>query len=43
MLAMSDEALLEKVKAYAENLKNDVVKKAEKLENIGYKEYLAQM
>ena len=43
MLAMSDEALLEKVKAYAESLKNDVVKKAEKLENIGYKEYLAQM
>lgn len=43
MLAMSDEKLLEKVKAYAESLKGDVVKKAEKLDQIGYKEYLTQM
>ena len=43
MLAMSDEALLGKVKEYAETLKGDVVKKARKLEEIGYKEYLAQM
>ena len=43
MLAVSDSELLEKVKAYAESLKGDVVKKAEKLESIGYKEYLAQM
>ena len=42
MLAMSDEALLEKLKAYAETMKEDVVKKAQKLEHIGYKEYLAQ-
>ena len=37
------EALLGKLKEYSENLKNDVVKKAEKLDQIGYKEYLAQM
>ena len=43
ILAASDDELLGKVKAYAESLKNDVVKKAEKLESIGYKEYLAQM
>ena len=43
MLAMSDEELLGKVKEYAESLKGDVEKKAEKLESIGYKEYLAQM
>lgn len=43
MLAMSDEALLQKVKEYAQSLKGDVVKKAQKLEQIGYKEYLAQM
>lgn len=43
ILASSDEALLEKVKAYAEGLKGDVVKKAEKLEQIGYKAYLTQM
>ena len=43
ILAVSDEALLQKVKDYSESLKNDVVKKAEKLESIGYKEYLAQM
>ena len=43
ILAASDEALLGKLKEYSENLKNDVVKKAEKLDQIGYKEYLAQM
>lgn len=43
MLAMSDEGLLGKVKEYAETLKGDVVKKARKLDEIGYKEYLAQM
>ena len=35
--------MLGKLKNYSESLKNDVVKKAEKLESIGYKEYLAQM
>ena len=43
ILAVSDEELLQKVKDYSEALKNDVVKKAEKLECVGYKEYLAQM
>jgi 5-(carboxyamino)imidazole ribonucleotide mutase len=42
ILATSDPELLEKLKAYSEDMKNDVVKKAEKLESIGYKEYLAQ-
>ena len=43
ILATSDEELLGKLKAYSENLKEDVEKKAEKLEKIGYKEYLASM
>lgn len=43
ILAASDDALLGRLKEYSENLKNDVVKKAEKLDQIGYKEYLAQM
>ena len=42
ILATSDEELLGKLKAYSENLKEDVEKKAEKLEKIGYKEYMAQ-
>ena len=42
ILAASDEELLGKLKAYSEDLKGDVEKKAEKLEKIGYKEYLAQ-
>ena len=43
ILAVSDAELLAKLKEYSEGLKNDVVKKAEKLEQVGYKEYLAQM
>ena len=43
ILATSDAELLVKLKEYSESLKNDVVKKAEKLEQVGYKEYLAQM
>ena len=43
ILAVSDEELLQKLKDYSEALKNDVVKKAEKLERVGYQEYLAQM
>ena len=42
ILATSDPELLAKLKAYSEDLKEDVEKKAEKLEKIGYKEYLAQ-
>ena len=43
MLATSDPALLERLKAYSEKLKNQVVAKADKLEEIGYEEYLKQM
>lgn len=40
ILATSDNELLDKLKAYSENMKEKVVEKAEKLEKIGYKEYL---
>lgn len=43
ILAASDSALLEKLKNYTEEMKNEVVAKAEKLDKIGYKEYVAQM
>ena len=43
ILAASDSELLERLKKYSEDLKNDVVKKAEKLVEIGYKAYLQQM
>lgn len=43
ILAVSDEALLGRLKQYSAGLKEDVVKKANKLDSIGYKEYLAQM
>lgn len=40
ILATSDEELLKKLKAYSEDMKAKVVEKSEKLEKIGYKEYL---
>ena len=43
ILATSDAELLQKLKNYSQDMKNDDVKKADKLESIGYKEYLAQM
>lgn len=43
ILAVSDEALLGRIKEYSENLKNEVAEKAEKLDQIGYQEYLSQM
>lgn len=43
MLAMSDPELLGRLKDYSAKLKDQVVAKADKLEEIGYKEYLAQM
>lgn len=43
ILAVSDEELLKKLKEYKQGLKDKVSAKAEKLENIGYKEYLKQM
>ena len=39
MLATSDEALLEKLEAYSEEMKQSVVAKAEKLDKVGYKDY----
>ena len=43
ILAVSDDALLGRLKEYSENLKNEVVEKTEKLDRIGYQEYLTQM
>ena len=43
ILAASDEALLGRLKEYSENLKKDVMSKAEKLESMGYKAYMEQM
>ena len=43
ILATSDPELLAKLKAYSEEMKNEVAGKAEKLSQIGHKEYLAQM
>ena len=43
ILAASDDELLKKLKDYKAGLKDGVVAKAEKLEKIGYEEYLKQM
>ena len=43
MLALSDNELLEKLKNYKEGLKDKVSAKAEKLDKLGYKEYMKQM
>lgn len=40
ILATSDPELLVKLKAYKEELKEGVMKKKEKLESVGYKEYM---
>ena len=42
ILAASDPELLQKLKDYSEEMKNEVVSKAEKLDEIGYKEYVAR-
>ena len=42
ILATSDPELLAKLKAYSEEMKNEVVGKDEKLKKLGHKEYLAQ-
>lgn len=39
ILAVSDEVLLNRLKAYSEELKNQVVKKDERLKEVGYKNY----
>ncbi len=41
ILATSDPELLAKLKAYSEEMKNEVVGKDEKLQKLGHKEYLA--
>ena len=43
MFAITDKDLQKRLAAYAENLKDGVVKKADKLEKLGYAEYLKQM
>ena len=43
ILATSEPEILAKLKAYSETMKNEVVAKADKLDNIGYKEYVASM
>ena len=43
ILAASDPELLQKLKDYSEEMKNEEVSKAEKLDEIGYKEYVARM
>ena len=43
ILAASDPELLQKLKDYSEEMKNEVVSKAEILDEIGYKEYVARM
>ena len=43
ILATSDKDLLERLKKYSVNMKEAVVKKADKLEKIGYEEYIKQM
>lgn len=39
ILATSDDELLAKIEDYANDMKEEVVKKAEKLDQVGYKEY----
>ena len=43
MLAISDSTLLKKLEDYKEDMKQSVASKCEKLENIGYEEYLSDM
>ena len=43
MLAISDSTLLKKLEDYKEDMKQSVASKCEKLENIGYQEYLSEM
>ena len=43
IIATNDKELLGKLQEYAENMKNDVVAKAEKLDKLGYQGYLDQM
>jgi 5-(carboxyamino)imidazole ribonucleotide mutase len=42
ILATSDAALLDRLKAYAANMKEEVEAKAQKLDELGYKAYMEQ-
>ena len=42
ILAVSNPELLAKIETYAESLKNGVLAKKEKIEKIGYQEYMEQ-
>lgn len=43
ILAASEPQLLERLKSYSQEMKQDVMKKADRLDQIGYSEYLNQM
>ena len=43
ILATSDPELLERLKAYSQEMKETVQAKSEKLDKLGYKEYMNQM
>ena len=43
ILAVSDDELLTKLKEYKEDLKAGVMKKKDKIENVGYKKYMEEM
>lgn len=43
ILAVADPALLTKLDAFSEEMKDEVVSKADKLKQIGYREYVSQM
>ncbi len=43
IIATNDQELLKKLQAYAEDMKEQVVEKAEKLDKLGYAGYLKQM
>ncbi len=43
MLSMTDESLAEKLAAYSVEMKDTVSAKADKLESLGYEEYIKQM
>ncbi len=43
ILAVSDPALLDRLKAYTKEMKEEVEAKAEKLDELGYEAYLSQM
>ena len=43
MLAVSDDEMLKKIEDYAASLKDSVMVKKEKIESVGYKQYLEEM